>query len=114
MKMDTSLDARLKEIQQSRKAFVYENVSSLGEDAKSLLSSEEAIAALMACVIALESVVPGTAENLLIRLALIDDGFRTRVSVRPELAERVTRAEQNFVDYLKSIIQDVCSNDNVV
>jgi hypothetical protein len=106
MKMDTSLDARLKEIQESRKAFVYENVRPLKQEAKELLSSEEAIAALMACVIALESVVPGTAENLLIRLALIDDGFKTRMSVRPDLAERVTRAEQNFVDYLKSIIQE--------
>jgi hypothetical protein len=89
--------------------FSYENIGRLRglEDNVTFLSSDEAVAALVATIISLESIVPGTAENILIKLALIDGGFTSSMSIKPELAPAVVKAEKEFVEYLAHIMSEI-------
>lgn len=94
----------------SNKMFSYENIGRLRgfeETRTNSLSSDEAVAALVATIISMESVVPGTAEHILIKLALIDGGFSSSMSVKPELSQAVVKAEKEFVEYLDHVVREI-------
>lgn len=93
----------------SNKMFSYENIGRLRglEGNVTFLNSDEAVAALVATIISLESIVPGTAEHILIKLALIDGGFTSSMSIKPELAPTVVKAEKEFVEYLAHVMSEI-------
>jgi hypothetical protein len=88
-----------------RKVFDYSNFKPIEEFSQ--LQTEDQLAALIALMISLESVRPGTIAYVLTKLSLIDGGFRLKSAVSDESAVSAMQCQRDFLEEINKLVQSL-------
>lgn len=88
-----------------KRVFNYSNFKPIEEFSQ--LKTEDQLAALIALMISLESVRPGTIAYVLTKLSLIDGGFRLKSAVSDESARPAMQCQRDFLEEINKLVQSL-------
>ena len=86
-----------------KRVFNYSNFKPIEEFSQ--LQTEDQLAALIALMISLESMRPGTIAYVLTKLSLIDGGFKLKSAVSDESAESAMQCQRDFLEEIDKLVQ---------
>lgn len=88
-----------------RRVFDYSNFKPIEEFSR--LKTEDQLAALVALMISLESVRPGTIAYVLTKLSLVDGGFRMKSAVSDGSAASAMQCQRDFLEEINKLVQSL-------